>query len=374
MVTVSDVAELRRRMKHPSDITITRMKGCYVSDDYQVLARIDEKFLNLDSTEFYKYLDIARAPFQSKKIDDNIVTLKFSEGEWIKRLLQNLIESNLEDSESEDELYQEIINNYGCVGNYLILLFADNYDVMKRTKDNNDLDESEEVYSYISCVICSVVLEKEGLQYDSTKEIFRALDRQRIIGAPEHAFVYPAFDHRSADRDEIMYYCKNAAKPSHTLTEDVLGCFPFDTATEKREKFEDVIYYGCGENVDYKQQYIENINAEIEKMILQDDPEQPTRLTPEMFEELIKRADVAENFHKGLLSKYKIAFSRVVDGKSEWPKLANLYDHKKRDIFYAKQHKQKGLELLRQASRQLSKNGDFELQGEIDTYVERTRL
>ena len=39
-----------------------------------------------------------------------------------------------------------IIDSYDYVGNYLILIFHDAYDVMTKTLDNDKLDESEEVY------------------------------------------------------------------------------------------------------------------------------------------------------------------------------------------------------------------------------------
>lgn len=47
-----------------------------------------------------------------------------------------------------DTFYDLVIENYSYVGNYLILVFHDAYDVMTKTSDNNKLDESEEVYEY----------------------------------------------------------------------------------------------------------------------------------------------------------------------------------------------------------------------------------
>lgn len=64
-----------------------------------------------------------------------------------------------------DTFYDLVIENYSYVGNYLILVFHDAYDVMTKTSDNNKLDESEEVYEYLLCAICPVTLTKPGLGY-----------------------------------------------------------------------------------------------------------------------------------------------------------------------------------------------------------------
>lgn len=72
----------------------------------------------------------------------------------------SLVECNLEDDEMVENVYSSIAECLNMTQNYLILLFHDDYDVMKRTSDDIDLDESEEVYSYILCAVCPVQLEK----------------------------------------------------------------------------------------------------------------------------------------------------------------------------------------------------------------------
>jgi len=61
---------------------------------------------------------------------------------------------------------------------------------MVRTTDNNNLDESEEVYNYLICAICPVSLSKPGLGFLETeqrndnqnhKSIFTADKRKNII-------------------------------------------------------------------------------------------------------------------------------------------------------------------------------------------------
>ena len=74
-----------------------------------------------------------------------------------------LRESRLKNDDLMDTFYDMIIDSYDYVGNYLILIFHDAYDVMTKTSDNDKLDESEEVYEYLLCAICPVNLTKPGL-------------------------------------------------------------------------------------------------------------------------------------------------------------------------------------------------------------------
>ena len=82
-------------------------------------------------------------------------------------------------------------------GNYLILLYLDSYDVMTRTKDNINVDESEEVYKYMLCAICPVTLSKPGLGYLEKEQRIGARIRDWVVGAPETGFLFPAFNDRS---------------------------------------------------------------------------------------------------------------------------------------------------------------------------------
>ena len=58
-----------------------------------------------------------------------------------------------------DEFYDKVIQYYYYVGNYLILLIHNAYDVPGRASDGLDMeDASDEVFSYQLCSICPVNL------------------------------------------------------------------------------------------------------------------------------------------------------------------------------------------------------------------------
>ena len=72
-----DVLELKRRLTK-NDCTFSRICGCYVDGDGNIVTMFGETFLNLPDEEFYKYLDIAKGIFKGK-LKDNMLNLKLSQ-------------------------------------------------------------------------------------------------------------------------------------------------------------------------------------------------------------------------------------------------------------------------------------------------------
>lgn len=142
------------------------MCGCYVNGEKKVLLEFRETFLNLPEEDFFKYLEISKKVL-SGGIGNNLLELNFPLDENFESKKQNFLmrlkKSGLKDDVLLRVFYNSIIDNYDFAGNFLILVFHDAYDVMTRTSDNLQLDESEEVYEYILCAICPVSLSKPGL-------------------------------------------------------------------------------------------------------------------------------------------------------------------------------------------------------------------
>ena len=129
---------------------------------------------------------------------------------------------------------------YDYPGNFIILLFYDTYDVIKRSKDNSALDESEEAYSYFICSICPVSLSKPGLGYNAPREEFEPVEQDWMINDPDIAFLYPSFSDRSADVNTLTYYVKKPLE-THPEIAEVLGCNMQKTSVEERECLKDII-------------------------------------------------------------------------------------------------------------------------------------
>lgn len=220
------------------ECTFTKMLGCYVDSHKNIILKINETFLNLVDDEFFKYLEIAKKTL-SGTVGNNLLELEFNPEEELHGGKQNFLlglrDSGLKTEGLADRLYELIINNYDYDGNYLILLFHDAYDVITKTNDNNKLDESEEVYSYIICSICPVELTKAALGYREDTHRIGSRIRDWVVSMPDTGFVFPAFTDRSSDIHSIIYYTKNAKEPRPEFMESALGCKPKRTASEEKD-------------------------------------------------------------------------------------------------------------------------------------------
>lgn len=238
-----EVLELKRRFKK-EDATFTRLCGCYVDCNRNKVCTWGGKFLNLEDEEFYKYLEIANKSL-SGTLGNNLLELHFpTEEEAVggrQQILMALRDTKLEDETLLDRYYDLVIDTYDHAGNYLILLFHDVYDVMTRTKDNDNLDESEEAYEYLICAICPVDLSKPGLGYREDEKRIGSRIRDWVVGAPDTAFLFPAFNDRSTDIHSTLFYTKNTKEPHSEFMANGLGCGIERTATEQKMAFHSIV-------------------------------------------------------------------------------------------------------------------------------------
>lgn len=231
------VNELRRRLKK-DHCSFTKMCGCYIDDKKNKVTNLDEIFLNLEDEEYFKYLDIAKKVL-STNLGNNLLELDFPLEEekpgGHQQFLMGLKKSALNDEGLLNTFYDMIIEKYDSMGNYLILLFHDRYDVMTKTSDNMKLDESEEVYEYIICAICPMVLSKPGLGYNKTEQRIGTLNREWMVGMPETGFLFPAFNDRSTDIHSVLMYTADSKNPHQEFITDILGCKIKQTFAQKQD-------------------------------------------------------------------------------------------------------------------------------------------
>ena len=257
------IGELRRRLKKDS-CTFTKICGCYVDDEKNKVTKIDEIFLNLEDEEYYKYLEISKKVL-STNLGNNLLELNFPLEEekpgGHQQFLMGLKKSGLKDEGLLDTFYDMIIEKYDSLGNYLILIYHDVYDVMTKTSDNNKLDESEEVYEYIICAVCPMILSKPGLGYNKDKQKIGTLNREWMVGMPETGFVFPAFNDRSSDIHSVLMYTADSKNPHKEMIEDILGCREKLTFAQKQDVLCDMVQEVVAE--ESVKDVMESINIEL---------------------------------------------------------------------------------------------------------------
>ena len=296
-----EVLELKRRFKKEA-ATFTRVCGCYVDGNHNKVCKFGNTFLNLEEDEFYKYLEIANKAL-SGTIGNNLLELKFPiEEEEVggrQHILMALRASKLEDENLLDTFYDLVIDTYDHAGNYLIVLFHDAYDVMSRTSDNNNLDESEEVYEYLICAICPVDLSKPGLGFLEDEHRIGPRVRGWVVGAVDTAFLFPAFNDRSTDIHSTLFYTKNTKEPHSEFMANGLGCGIERTATEQKMAFHSIVRNVLGAEDEHTDDVLLDLQQNLSDMIdeyaeTHDDDEDVFLLDKEVVTKLLADSEISE--------------------------------------------------------------------------------
>lgn len=318
-----EVAEIKRRLKKES-CTIQHMCGCYVDAEKNKLVTFSQKFLNLEEDEFYKYLEIAGKAL-SGTLGNNLLELEFPIDEEAvggrQQILMALRASKLEDDALLDTYYDLIIDSYDYVGNYLITLYYDVYDVPLKGTDELAMDESDEVYEYLLCCICPVALSKPGLGYLEGEHRIGARIRDWVVGPTDTAFLFPAFNGRATDIHSTLVYTKNAKEPHAEFWANGLGCGTKRTATQKRDAFENMVVQTLGPDDEETKDTVLDVQQNLNDFILVEkekvDKDEPILLDGEMITEILTDAGISEPKAEKIKASYESFFEDTLPDAQE---------------------------------------------------------
>ena len=256
----------------------------------------------------FKYFEILRKTL-SGTLGKNLLTLDFplnTENEGgTQEFLLRLRDSKLKDDTLLEEYYDKIIEAYEYVGNYLILVIHDVYDVPGKTTDGISMeDASDEIYEYILTCICPVNLSKPGLSYNALENTFQNRIRDWVVDMPETGFLFPAFHDRSADIHSTLYYSKDSEELREGFVEQLLGCPLPLSAGGQKETFQTLIEETLGETCDIE--IVKNIHEKINEMV-EERKEDPAPL-------ILDKNEVKTIFASSGVSNEKLAdFDRYYD-------------------------------------------------------------
>ena len=228
-----------------------------------------EAFLSLPEEEIFKYFELLRKTL-SGTLGKNLLNLDFplssEEAGGTQEFLLKLRDSKLKDEELLSQFYDRIISSYEYVGNYLILIIHDAYDVPGKTTDGLTMeDASDSVFEYVLCCICPVNLSKPGLSYVAAANEFHNRIRDWVVEMPECGFLFPSFNDRASDIHSTLYYSKNPEEPHQEFVTDILGCSLPLTAGSQKETFQTLIEETLGEEADYE--VVKSIHENLTEMI-----------------------------------------------------------------------------------------------------------
>ena len=236
-----EINELRRRFRADKS-NISRIYGCFVNTKREIVAHIDSSLGVMKQEEAEIYLARLKKCL-SGAMGRNLIDIVFSTQQVADssehRLLMALRDSHCQDDKARDELYGRIISSLNIEqSNFVILLAADAYDVPYRGSDDEEQDDaSSEMFNYFVCAVCPVKEPTADLRFFYDVNEFHVTSSGPILDNTALGFLFPAFDDRSANIYNALYY---AHKPDELHEEIINSVFRTElplSAPQQRNAF-----------------------------------------------------------------------------------------------------------------------------------------
>ena len=264
-----EIGEIRRHLRRDRS-NMTAIYGCFVNDNKEIISEYRASTGIMSENEADKYFAILRKAL-SGSVGKNLIDLTFKTsqvaGSPEHELLMKLRESKLQDEELRMTLYKKMIDTIVLEGNYLILLGCDAYDVPFKSKDDTlQNDSADETFTYLICAVCPVKQTKPNLHYVPEEKTFHDGAMNQPVSAPEIGFLFPAFDNRSTNIYNALYYTHNTKENQDALIEAVFNTPVPKPAAEQKKCFEALLTTALGDecNLDVVQTVHEQLCERME--------------------------------------------------------------------------------------------------------------
>ncbi len=326
-----EIGEIRRHLRRDRS-NMTAIYGCYVNENKEIIAEYRASTGMMSENEADKYFAILRKAL-SGSVGKNLIDLTFKTsqvaGSPEHDLLMQLRKTTLQDEELRMTFYKKIIDSIVLEGNYLILLGYDSYDVPFKSKDDITLDDaSDESYAYLICAICPVKQTKANLHYVADEKTFHDGGMNQPVAAPEVGFLFPAFDNRSTNIYNALYYTHNTKENQDVLVEALFNTPIPKPAAEQKKCFEDLLTDSLGEecSMDVVQTVHEQLCERMEVHKQSKVPE-PLMIDKEVVKDVLTSCGVSETG----IAKFSVQYDEVFGFETELhPK--NIIDSKHFEI------------------------------------------
>ena len=217
-----EIGEIRRHLRRDRS-NITRLFGCYVNENKEIISRFSQSVGMMPENESDKYFALLRRAL-SGSIGKNLIDISFKTSQVSSspehQLLMELRKTGLKDEALLDSFFQKVIESISLEENYLILIACDSYDVPFKSKDDSfSKDQSEETYTYLICAICPVKQTKANLHYVAEEKLFHDGAIHQMVSTPAVGFLFPAFDNRATNIYNALYYTKDTKDSQEALVQ-----------------------------------------------------------------------------------------------------------------------------------------------------------
>lgn len=293
-----EILEIKKLLNKSEDSSI-RLCGCYVAgEEKKKLTYINDYLSNMPDEDQHKFVEILKKSL-SGSLGKNLFNLEFiseatDENEQQKSLIA-LRDSELKSEEVLEGYYDYIIEKFDFVGNYLILVMYDAYNVPVKTKDNIKLDDAVEVFRFIISCICPVNLSKPALSYHEDTNSIENRTRDWVVEPPCTAFMFPAFNDRSADVNSLLYYVKSTKDMHSNFILDALGCNEAVPTETQKQIFNDIISDVVVNQPELEVvEVVRNVNESIREIIEDNDSDEPVILDKRDIKNILSKSGIDE--------------------------------------------------------------------------------
>ena len=266
-MTDKEIAEIRRRFKCEKSAMAT-IRGCYVDGDGKIVTEFSSDLINMSEEEQSAVLSVMKKTLSGKK-DRNLLTIDFPTrdvGNTAEhKLLMTLRETKLHDDSAVHTLLSRIIESVHFEDSYMILLGCDSYDVFSYRSDGTQEEDSTEIFTYITCAVCPVKLTKTRLSFKALENAFSTVGANNVITSPELGFMFPAFDDRTANIYNALYYTRDLFGKNDEFIENIFGTEKPVPSGIQKETFKTVLSGGIEEECDIE--VIKDVQRKLEEII-----------------------------------------------------------------------------------------------------------
>ena len=326
-----EIGEIRRHLRRDRS-NMTAIYGCYVNAQKEIISEFSQSLGIMPENESEKYFALLKRTL-SGGIGKNLIDITFKTsqvaGSEEHGLLMKLRETKLKDEEARHKLYEKIMESVTMEDNYLILLGCDAYDVPFKSKDDfAQADNSDQVYTYLVCAVCPVKMSKPNLHYVAEEKLFHDGAINQFVNAPALGFLFPAFDNRSTNIYNALYYTKDHKDNHDAFVQAVFNAPIPMPAAEQKQAFQALVGSVMGEecSLDVMQTVHDEIRQRIEMHKEAKVPE-PLMIAKEDVKAMLQSCGADEE----ALSKFSVDYDETFGFEAELhPK--NIVDSKKFEI------------------------------------------
>ncbi len=263
-----EISEIKRQF-NIDRYTIDNICICYVGNEKEKKFITRDAFGSLPEEEMHKYLKFFKRALTGT-VGKNLINLEFPLSEEMdggkQEIFLELRDSRLDDDAVLEDFYDRIIENYYDPEKYCIITVHAVYDIPGKAKDEEiQEDASDNVYDFFLTLISPVELRDGELGYDPQNNRIGELSREWVLHDPDKAFLFPAFNDRTADIHSVLYYSKKAEEIQPDFLNFMFGTDAPLTAGDQKDAFNMLVSSVCADEGDVE--VMKNIHDSLSGMV-----------------------------------------------------------------------------------------------------------